>query len=65
MYKYRRTMMNQQQTQPEVAYETMILERLREFYLTRTLLPTNEGTPLTISDFYRFYRYIKAEGYQQ
>ncbi len=55
--------MNQQQTQEEVAYETALLERLRELYLTRMPLPTSEGTPLTINDFYRFYRFIKAEGY--
>ncbi len=57
--------MNQQQTQQEVAYETALLERLRELYLTRTPPPSSERAPLTINDFYRFYRYIKAEGYGQ
>ncbi len=58
-------MNQQQQTQREVAYEAMILERLRELYLTRFPLPTSEGASLNISDFYRLYRHIKAEGYQQ
>jgi hypothetical protein len=58
--------MNQQhQTQCDEAYETVLLERLRELYLTRTPLPTSEEARLTIGDFYRLYRYIKAEGYGQ
>ncbi len=58
--------MNQQyQVQRDGAYETAVLERLRELYLTHTPLPMREGVALTLSDFYRFYRYIKVEGYGQ
>ncbi len=58
--------MNQQpQTQDDVTYERVILERLRELYLTRTPLPNESGTSLTIGDFYRLYRFIRAEGYGQ
>ncbi len=55
--------MNQQQLQSDVAYETKILERLRELYLNHASLPNDEQAELTIHDFYRLYRYIKAEGY--
>jgi hypothetical protein len=56
--------MNQQyQVQRDGAYETAVLERLRELYLTHTPLPMRAGGALTLSDFYRCYRYIKAEGY--
>ncbi len=58
-------MKQQQQTQGDVAYETAVLERLRELYLARTPLPNSTETPLTLGDFYRFYRFIKAEGYGQ
>ncbi len=58
-------MSQQHQMQCDMAYETVILERLRELYLTRTPLPIDEEARLTIGDFYRLYRYIKAEGYGQ
>jgi hypothetical protein len=58
--------MNQQpQTKGDVAYEQALLERLRELYLQRVPFPPESETVLTINDFYRFYRYIKAEGYGQ
>ena len=56
--------MNQQhQSQCDEEYEIKILERLRQLYLLRTPVPTDEGALLTIHDFYRLYRYVKAEGY--
>ena len=56
--------MNQQShTHSDATYEDRLLERLRELYLTRTPLPDRGQTPLTLSDFYRFYRYIATEGY--
>jgi hypothetical protein len=55
--------MNEQQIQNEIGYETELLERLRELYLRHIPIPNLAGEPLTIEQFYRYYRYIKAEGY--
>ena len=57
--------MNEQQTQGDVAYERQLLERLREFFLAHVTLPVPGEQPcvMSLNDFYRWYRYILAEGY--
>jgi hypothetical protein len=55
--------MEQQQLHQDVVYVDAIIERLRASYLTRTPLPTPEEETLTVTRFYRFYRYVLAEGY--
>lgn len=57
--------MNEQQTHGDIAYEHQLLERLRELFLAHIVLPSPAACPqvLTVNDFYRWYRYILAEGY--
>ncbi len=45
------------------AYEDALIERLRDRYLSKTPLPGEDGTPLTLACFYRLYRAVLAEGY--
>ena len=67
MYRQQQTHTNvahqQAQVRSDEAYEAACLEQLRERYLARTPLPNTQGTALTLEQLYRFYRYIRAEGY--
>ena len=58
-------MSQHQPMQCDVEHERKILDRLREVFLKHTPLPAGEKEHLTIDDFYRLYRHIKAEGYGQ
>ncbi len=58
-------MEQQQQTQGNIAYTNAIIERLRERYLNQMTLPRTDAKPLTITEFYRLYRHVIAEGYGQ
>ena len=55
----------EQQLQQDTVYVDALIERLRECYVTRAPLPTAEAAPLTVTDLYRLYRYMLAEGYGQ
>jgi hypothetical protein len=57
--------MKRQQLEQDAAYVDALIERLCEHYLTRTPLPGSEPEPLNAAAFYRFYRYVIAEGYGQ
>jgi hypothetical protein len=46
-----------------VPYETLLLDRLRELYVSHAPMPSRAGAPLTVGRFYRLYRAIQAEGY--
>ena len=54
-----------QHTQSDVAHTNALIERLRERYLKQMTLPRTDATPLTITEFYRLYRHVIAEGYGQ
>ena len=57
------TTMEQQHAHGDTVYRTALIERLRDLHLAGTALPDVGETPFTLTVFYRFRRYIIAEGY--
>jgi hypothetical protein len=53
----------QQELQQNVAYADRLIERLRELYLARQPMPTDEAEPMNMARFYNLYRHVLAEGY--
>ncbi len=52
-------------TQGDVAHTNALIERLRERYLKHMTVPDTDAKPLTLTQFYRLYRHVIAEGYGQ
>ena len=52
----------QQQTHGDVDYVNSILKRLQQHYLNGEALP-EQDQPLSLTQLYRLYRYVAAEGY--
>jgi hypothetical protein len=51
------------QQQQDTSYLDHVVERLREQYLRHVALPAGEGKRLSLTDFYRLYSHLLAEGY--
>jgi hypothetical protein len=57
--------MEEQQLPQDTAYVDAVIDRLRACYLARPPLPAAAAVPLTVAGFYRCYRAVLTEGYEQ